>query len=77
MMPFGDLKRLLGFSGEVALVKRMTLCVECIGYLQSSFRNDLSFSSISKHFSSILTFCGNKGHLLNLSDQLRRKFSLH
>ena len=28
----GDLKRLLGFSGEVALLKRFTLCVECKGY---------------------------------------------
>ena len=26
---------------------------------------------------SILTSCGNWGHLLNLSDQFRRKFSLY
>ena len=45
----GHSEEVAGFSGEVALVKRLTYGVECIGYPISGFRNELSFSSVSQH----------------------------
>ena len=39
----------LGDSEEVALVKRLVYCVECINYPLSGFRNNLLFSSVWKH----------------------------
>ena len=50
------------------------LCV--VMYPRSSFRYDLSFSSVLKHFSSISSV-RQQGCLLNLCDKLRRKFSTH
>ena len=71
------LKRFLDFYGEVALVKRLALWRGM--YRLSTIRlqeNDLSFSSISQRvFPSQLLAA--TGHLHNLSDQLRREFSLH
>ena len=46
----GDSQEVAGFSGEVALVKRLTYCVECIGYPQSGYINNLSSSSFSLFF---------------------------
>ena len=45
----GDSEEVAGFLGEIALVKRLTLCVECIGYPLSSFRNDQLRMKISLH----------------------------
>ena len=42
----GDSEEVDGVSGEVELVKRLTYCVECIGYPPTGFRNCLSFSSV-------------------------------
>ena len=59
-----------GFSCEVALVKRLTYIVECVGYPLPGFRNYLLFSSVSQRVlpSQLLA-----AQLV----QLRRKFSLH
>ena len=42
----GDSEEVAGFFEEVALVKRLTLCEDGIGYPQSGFRNNLSFSRV-------------------------------
>ena len=69
MAPQVILKRLLNFSEEVALVKRLTLCMESISYPQSGFRNDLSFSRVFRSMYFYLDFLHQRGHLHNLSDQ--------
>ena len=74
MAPQVILKRLLDCSEEVAWVKRLILCEECISYPRSGFRNDLSFSRVFTACFFHLDFLWQQGHLLNLSDQFRKKF---
>ena len=69
----GDSESLAGLSEEFALGKRLTLVMAVCRH-RSGFRSDLSFSRVSS-VDSISTSCGNWGHLLNLGDQPRRKFS--
>ena len=57
-------------------MKRLTLGDDL--YVDIDQASEVSCSSPEySSVDSIPTSCGNWGHLLNLSDQLRRKFSLH
>ena len=47
LVALGDWEEVAGFSCEVTLVKRLTLCVETISYPRSGFSNELSFFSVS------------------------------
>ena len=78
MVPLGDPEEVAGFSGKVALVKRLTLW--CRMYRLSIHYHASEMTCRSPVFHSVffhLDFLWQWGPLLNLSDQLRRKFSLN
>ena len=72
----GDSESLAGLSEELRAGEEADLFGDDL-YVDIDQASEVTCSSpeCSSVVDSISTSCGNWGHLLNLSDQLRRKFS--